>query len=61
MKVLVIEAEICTTFKNDSNIPHSALQVYYKGIFNQEGGLQPLLLPITINSFCNMYFNLQTS
>ncbi len=42
-------------------IPHSALQVYYKGIFNEEGRLQPLLLLITINSFCNMYFYLQTS
>ena len=40
---------------------HSALQVYYKGIFNEEGGLQPLLLLISINSFCNMYFYLQNS
>ena len=31
------------------------------GIFNEEVGLQPLLLLITINSFCNMYFYLQTS
>ena len=38
--------------------PHSALQVYYKGIFKEEGGLQPLLLLITINSFCNIYFYL---
>ena len=41
-------------------IPHSALQVYYKGIFNEEGGLQPLLLLRTINSLCNMYFDLQS-
>ena len=39
-------------------IPHSALQVYYNGISNEEGGLQPLLLLITINSFCNTYFYL---
>ena len=37
-------------------IPHSALQVYYNGISKEEGGLHPLLLLITINSFCNMYF-----
>ena len=37
------------------------LQVYYEGIFNEEGRLQPLLLLITINSFFNMYFYLQTS
>ena len=41
--------------------PHSALQVYYKDIVNEEGGLQPLLLLITINNLCNMYFYLQTS
>ena len=40
--------------------PHSELQVYYKGIFNEEGGLQPLLLLININIFCNMYFYLQS-
>jgi hypothetical protein len=45
----------------ESSIPHSALQVYYHGISNEEGGLQTLLLLITINSFCNMYFDLQTS
>ena len=44
-----------------SYTPHSALQVYYKGAFKEEGELQPLLLLITINSFCNMYFHLQTS
>ena len=44
-----------------ATIPHSTLQVYYKGIFNEEDGLQPLLLLITINSFCNMYFYSQTS
>ena len=37
------------------------LQVYYKSIFKEESGLQPLLLLITINSFCNMHFGLQTS
>ena len=42
-------------------IPHFAIQVYYKGLFNEEDGLQPLLLLITINNFCNMYFHLQTS
>ena len=42
-------------------IPHPALQVYYNGISNEEGGLQPLLLLITINSFCHTYFYLQTS
>jgi retron-type reverse transcriptase len=42
------------------NIPHYALQVYYKGTFNGESGLQPLLLLITINSLCNMYFYLQS-
>ena len=46
------------TKRLDISIPHSALQVYYNGIFNEEGGLQPLLLLITINSFCNMYFYL---
>ena len=40
---------------------HFALQIYYKGIFNEEGGLQPLLLLIIINSLCNMYFYLQAS
>ncbi|MDE5108329.1 MAG: hypothetical protein O4808_15150, partial [Trichodesmium sp. St17_bin3_1_1] len=39
----------------------SALQVYYNGISKEEGGLHPLLLLITINSSCNMYFYLQTS
>ena len=41
--------------------PHFALQVYYKGIFKEEDRLQSLLLLITINSFCNMYFYSQTS
>ena len=41
--------------------PHSALQGYYKYTIKEEGALQPLLLLITINSFCNMYFYLQTS
>ena len=36
--------------------PHSALQVYYNNISKEEAGLQPLLLLITINSFCSMYF-----
>ena len=44
----------------DSCIPHSALQGYYKYTIKEEGALQPLLLLITINSFCNMYFYLQT-
>ena len=46
---------------SESLIPQSALKVYYKGIFNEEDGLQPLLLLITINIFCNMYFYLQTT
>ncbi len=45
---------------NVSYIPQSALQIYYKDTINQEGVLQPLLLLITINSVCNMYFDLQT-
>ena len=45
---------------NVSYIPQSALQIYYKYTINQEGALQPLLLLITINSVCNMYFDLQT-
>ena len=45
----------------EAYFPHSALQVYYKGIFNEEGRLQTLLLLITINSLCNMYFYLETS
>ena len=49
------------TFILELKIPHSALQVYYNGISNEEGGLQPLLLLITINSFCDTYFYLQTS
>ena len=44
---------------NVSYIPQSALQIYYKDTINQEGVLQTLLL-ITINSVCNMYFDLQT-
>jgi hypothetical protein len=31
------------------------------GLSNEEGGLKPLLLLRTINSFCHMYFYLQTS
>ena len=40
--------------------PRHALQAYYKYTLNEEGALQPLLLLITINGFCNMYFYLQT-
>ena len=52
---------ILIEYQKMSLIPHSALQVYYKGIFNEEGRLQSLLLLITINSFCDMYFYLRTS
>ena len=41
-------------------IPHFALQACYKHTIKEESALQPLLLLITINSFCNMYFSLQT-
>ena len=40
--------------------PRQALQAYYKYTINEEVALQPLLLLITINGFCNMYFYLQT-
>ena len=46
------------TWEVYSFIPHSALQAYYKYTIDEKGALQPLLLLITINIFCNMYFYL---
>jgi hypothetical protein len=52
---LIIISDIYTT----THISH--FKYTTRVFFNEEYGLQALLLLITINNFCNMYFYLQTS
>ncbi|WP_293090233.1 hypothetical protein [Okeania sp. SIO3B5] len=52
------EGKISSGVGVDNSIPRSARQAYYNSIFYEECGLQPLLLIITVNSLCNMYFYL---